>query len=228
MATGPRSTTPGTTSPSPLPSIRPAEVLGPIIASIQGQSLHFRLGSPTDREDGTYDAGSGLASLSQSQDGRRVQVITAPAELYLIGVAPDASILRVDVARLPDAHGLVPLADPLALIHLITGVTEVQRTPEGYAGKIDLTHVDPGPSPATQRMVARLLGAAAERATAAPFQIRLDEQGRLELFKATFPKAENGKDLEYEFTVLDVGGPVTVTRPTGPTVVEAPAGVYAP
>lgn len=77
-------------------------------------------------------------------------------------------------------------------------------------------------------MVARLLGAAAERASAAPFLVRVDDQNRLELFKATFPKAENGKDLEYEFTVLDVGGPVTVTRPTGPTVVEAPAGVYAP
>ena len=134
----------------------------------------------------------------------------------------------MDVARLPDAHGLVPLADPLAVVHLVTGVTEVQRTPEGFAGKIDLTRVDPGGSPATQRMVARLLGAAAERAASVPFLVRLDDQGRLELFKATFPKAENGKDLEYEFTVLDVGGPVSVTRPSGPTVVEAPAGVYAP
>jgi hypothetical protein len=76
--------------------------------------------------------------------------------------------------------------------------------------------------------VARFLGAAAERAGAVPFVAQLDEEGRLQTFRATFPKADLGRDLQYEFTVVDVGGPVTVNLPSGPTVIDAPSSVYAP
>jgi len=217
-------------SASPVLSVPadPADLLVPAATALTGKNLRFSLGTPNDREEGRYDAASGLASLRRTRDGRRLETITAGPELYLLGVAPDGSVLRVDVARLPDSHGLVPLADPLAALRLITGVTEVQRTSDGYSGRIDLTRVDPGPSPATQRIVARFLGAAAERAGSVPFTARVDAQGRLEYFRATFPRPEPAQGLEYEFTVLEVGGTASVGRPAGPQVVDAPSGVYAP
>lgn len=209
-------------------SLNPGEVLLPAAAELTGKSLRFWLGRPNDRVEGWYDAGSGLASLRQTRDGKRLETITAGAELYLLGVAPGGAILRVELARLPDSHGLVPLADPIAALRLITGVTQVQRTADGFEGRIDLTRVDPGPSPATQRIVAKFLGSAAGQGGAVPFTAKVDQQGRLTMFRATFPGADLGRDLEYEFTVVEVGGPVTVARPTGATVVDAPAGVYAP
>lgn len=219
----------GQPTPSFSPPANPADLLLPAARAIEGKSLRFRLSSPTDRAEGSYDPASGGASLRQSQDGKQVEVVTAGAQLYLIGYTPDGTVMRVDIARLPDTHGLVPLADPLVAVRLLTGVTEIAPNEDGYAGKIDLTKVDPGPSPASRRIVARFLGAAAERATAVPFTVELDTERRLKTFRATFPKAEQGgKDLVYEFTVIEIGIPVAVATPTGPQVIDAPSEVYAP
>jgi hypothetical protein len=165
-------------------------------------------------------------------DGRVTAVYVSGNELLVAGLAPDATVLKFDTARMPSNHALFPAASPLLPLCLVTAARKLEPRDHGYVGKLDLTKVDLSKlgqesSSATGRYVAYLAKQAGDRADDVGFMVTLDSAGRLAGFRATFPRADNGRDLDYEFVVVAAVTSATVSRPTG-LIVEAPTAAYQP
>lgn len=219
-------------SSAPTPSLSPssdrAVALRSAVGRTAGMSFRFTLGSGVRHFDGRYDASTGAVSMSRVVDGRRMAVEVFGDEMLLSGLAPDGSVLRVDVTRLPVGNELLLLAAPLLTFRLVTGAERVEASgAEGYGGRIDLEKVDVVGSATMGRIVTYLAKQAKGRADDVAFTASVDTAGRIAGFRATFPRADLGEDLRYEFSIIEVGSGVTVTRPAG-TVVEAPASMYQP
>lgn len=235
VGSGPRPITPDLAASGAAASgtAKPAEagvMLKAAAARLAGLGLRFTLGDDARRADGWYDARTGAATLSRVEDGKRVVVHVSGGELLLAGFAPDGSVLRVDVARLPASHELSPVVVPVIARQLLTGAKKVERHDREYAGRIDLNKVDlsgadAGSALAAQKFIGYLITKAGDRAGDVAFTATVDVEGRLSSLRASFPRADGGRDLGYEFVVVAVERTVEVARPSG-RIVEAPTALY--
>lgn len=229
----PAATPPAELSPSATASgVDPLVELRSAAAALQVTSFRFTLGDDSRRAVGVYDVTTHAVSLSRTADGRITTVYVSGNELLVAGLAPDATTLKFDPARMPSNHVLFPAAAPLLPLYLVTSARKLEPRDHGYAGKLDLTKVDLSKlgqesPPALARYVAYLAKQAGDRVHDVGFTVTVDSAGRLAGFRAIFPRADNGRDLDYEFLVIAAGTSASVSRPTG-SIVEAPTAAYQP
>ena len=83
-----------------------------------------------------------------------------------------------------------------------------------------------GATVGAQKFLAHLLKAGADRSSAVKFTASINQDGYLTEFDATLPGIDNGKDGEYRVNLSGFASPVTLTKPSGSKVIDAPAASY--
>ncbi|MBN1173273.1 MAG: hypothetical protein JXA67_13955 [Micromonosporaceae bacterium] len=217
----------------PSPTVSPSPVSVPVmelraaVAKINGQDLRFSLGDGIAVAEGRHDAATGATELVRLVDGWKVTASVFGDTLYLAGRVPGDTVFRLAADQLPAGGTLLPTAVPLAALLLVSGITQAEVDTNTYTGRLDLTKVDPGSSPTMQRLLGHLARQAGDRASDLACTATVDGFGRLASFRTTFPKADRGHDMHYDFVVMDVESSVTIQMPsTG--IVEAPPVMYEP
>jgi hypothetical protein len=225
-STGHRAGTPAAPSRSPVPE--PATVLAAAVTKTTGVSLSLVLtgDTPDDNLTGSYDAVHKLASITEKA-GNALKITVSADSLYLGGLAEfKGKIVHLQIAKLSAKSPLALFTDALAPLTLLTGTRSVESTgPGAFAGTLDLNQVH-AVTAGAQKFVEHLVDAAADKAGSVRFTATVDQQGYLAGFDATLPNIDNGSDRDYDVKFADFGTAVTVTKPTGSKVVEAPAALY--
>jgi hypothetical protein len=223
--TGPAGNAPASVSQSPTP--KPAELLAAATAKLDGQNLKFSLDSGNEPITGGLDAASGRFTISMISEGSKMEAVVAGNDLYLSTADLKGKWAHMAVAKLKSESSMLLLADPLFGRKLLAAATEVkQGAPGNFTGTIDLTKVTAEAGSPAKRLTDNFAKLAADKATAVAFTATVDAEGRLNTFQATFPGADSGKDLSYDFKITEVSTPVAVQVPPKSKVVEAPASSY--
>jgi hypothetical protein len=213
--------------PSASPTPKPYQVVDNASAKLNGQNLKFSLstGTADPPVTGSLDATTGHVSLSVVADGNKLNFVVTGEHMYLGSPASKGRWVRFDVAKLSAESGMLVVAEPLFGRGLLVGSRDVkQAAPGHFVGVIDLFKTPRDTGSAASRLAEHLETAVGENEVA--FTAVVDAQGRLSEFQATFPGAAHGADMVYDFKILEVGMPVTVTVPPKSKVVEAPASAY--
>jgi hypothetical protein len=218
----------GSAAPSTSPGAQPAQVLAAAVAGTERQSLRFQLDEVSAPVDGTFDAASGGYTLRGGTGEKAFDLTIFPGVVYMPDpAANDGTFLRIEVARLRERSGLRLLAAPAFALPFLGAATAVEQRSAGvFGGTLDLTKVAASAGH-PKSLADRFARAAADRANAVPFTAGVDARGRLSEFTATFPNADEGKDLPWIMRVTEVGGAVTVTAPPAGRVKDLPANGYA-
>ncbi|WP_432984608.1 hypothetical protein [Dactylosporangium sp. CA-233914] len=227
-AAGGSTAVPASSAASPAPE--PATVLAAAVAKTTGVNLKVVLAGDKAEENltGSYDAKQKIGSIAQASGTDRMTIIATPDDLYLAGMSDfKGKTMHLKIAKLDAKSPLAMFADVLAPLTLLTGVKDVSLTaPGSFTGTLDLTKAQ-GATAGSQKFLDYVLATAADRANTVKFTASVNEQGYLTEFDATLPKIDDGKDGEYDLKFSDFGSPVTITKPTGSKVVEAPAAMYS-
>jgi len=137
----------------------------------------------------------------------------------------DKTVQHYNALKFTADDSMALLTDPTAAVRFMAAASKVTTTGDGaFRGIVDLSGVPPE-NAATKHLadiLAQRVGAAAK---AVPFSAKVDAQGRLTEVDLTLPKADNGKDADYQFIVTAFSISAPVTRPTG-QIVEAPDDAY--
>jgi len=221
----------GRTAPKASPSsvAEPRAALLAAVAKSAGMSSRITFGDAGTEGNGAYDAVAKAAVFSMEVDGKTgaVTIASFGLDVYLSGFpGTSGKTLHLDVSRFAPDSSLLLVLDPMLGLRLLTAAAEVQRTPTGFHGTIDLTKVDTTGNPAQKVIVAGLAATAGVVAAVRAFDAWVDDQGRLTRFRTTFRSSDDGVDDEYELALADFGAAQTVLRPTE-DVVEATADLYA-
>jgi hypothetical protein len=221
--------TPAATA-SPSPSADPAKALAAAVAKTTGINLKVVLAGDTPEEDviGSYDAAHKIASLAQRSGKEALRIVVTTDEMYLGGL-PDfrGKTVRLRIAKLHPDSPLVVFAAVTSPLTLLTAVTGVEATgPTSFSGTLDLTRAQSTLTGA-RKFLEHAVKAGGTKAKAVAFTASVNGDGYLTEFDATLPGIDEGKDADYLVKLSDFGAPVSVRRPTGKSVVEAPAAMYA-
>jgi hypothetical protein len=221
---------PAAASGSPSPSPKPAAVLAAAVTKTTGVSLKVVLAGDTADENltGSYDGTHNIGSISQVSGSDRMTITVTADDLYLSGLSDfKGKTMHLKIAKLSAKSPLAMFTDVLTPLTLLTAATEVTSTaPTSFTGTLDLTNVH-GATAGSQKFLDHVVAAAAGRANAVKFTASVNEQGYLTEFDATLPNIDNGKDSDYDLKFSDFGSTVSVTKPTGSNVIEAPAALYS-
>ncbi|MEV4140298.1 hypothetical protein AB0J72_50075 [Dactylosporangium sp. NPDC049742] len=205
-------------------------MLAAAVAKTAGVNLKVVLAGGTAEESltGSYDAARKIGSLAQMSGTDRMTIIATPDDLYLSGLSDfKGKTMHLQIAKLDTKSPLAMFADVLTPLTLLTGVKDVSLTaPGSFTGTLDLTKAQ-GTTSGSRKFLDYVRSAAAARADTVKFTASVNEQGYLAEFDATLPDIDDGKDGEYDLKFSDFGSPVTITKPTGSKVVEAPAAMYS-
>jgi hypothetical protein len=194
--------------------------LAAAVAKTAGQSFTFTVGEPNDNVTGQYDATAKAAKLTTPDSSD--DIVTMGTDLW---ATVDKTVQHYDALKFAADDSMALLTDPTAALRFLPAASKVATSGGGaYRGIIDLSAV-PAQNPATKHLAGMLAQRVGAAATAVPFTAKVDGQGRLTTVDLTLPKADNGKDADYQFVVtgFSIGAPVT--RPTG-QIVEAPDAAY--
>jgi hypothetical protein len=131
-----------------------------------------------------------------------------------------AKWLRVDLAKIPVGRLGVPnLTDPAGGYRYLRTAKSVQKVGDRrYQGTLDLTKL---PSSAADPKV---LATFTDSADAVPFEVTLDDKGRLSTMDSTL--RINGVGVATHTAFSDYGTTVTVNEPARSEVAEAPPNLY--
>lgn len=170
------------------------------------------------------------AKVLTTQVAGSMQVIVVDGQYYMkfpkgmpgaeaLGGGGDKWV-HLDASRIsPDKIGVQDPSDPTGGYNTLRAATSVQKIDDKhYKGTLDLTKA--ANSAANSKRLS-LLGDAAK---AVPFEVTLDDSGRLSAMDMTMKI--NGTDATTHTTFSDFGTKVTATKPAPADIVEAPAGVY--
>jgi hypothetical protein len=227
-ATSPRPATRPSSPPSSAPAdaakTAPAAVLAAAVGRLDTQRVRYTLGDGTGAQaEGIYDPGTRVHLLARQYGNEHLQIFTTGDTLVVGGAKEQAGkYWRVDVGRLSPQHPFQILLDPFALAHFLGTAERVSaRTERLYSGVYNLSAVPASP-PAARRAASRLGATAA----AVVFMATVDEQVRLTEVRATFPKADSGKDLTMVLRISQYGGSQSVSLPPANVTVPAPESAY--
>jgi hypothetical protein len=195
--------------------------------ALRGTSYKFSATTAGIIVAGAADPVAGTATMDVAA---AVKIIVAGGRYYVklpeampgldtLGVSSD-TWLRVDIAKVPVGRLGVPnLADPAGGYHYLKTATSVQKIGDRrYKGTMDLTKL---PSSAADPKVPASF---ADSARAVPFEVTLDDKGRLSTMDSTL--RINGTDVATRTMFSDYGTKVTVTEPAASEVAEAPQNLY--
>ena len=186
---------------------------------------------PGFKLNGAVDPAQGVGTADLAASGTNaelnVKTLLAGQDLYLQvpGITKAGTWTHVDVSRLPEGAnvGLRPgQIDPVNTAKLLGSSTDVHATgSNSYAGTVDLTKAI-GLAGVSQVTVDN----SGVQAQSVPFTAGLDEQGRLSALTIQVPAVKGQAAQPLEVLYTDYGVPVTVTKPTGAEVTEAPDSLY--
>ncbi|MER7280620.1 hypothetical protein ABT369_39885 [Dactylosporangium sp. NPDC000244] len=219
---------PASSAASPAPE--PATVLAAAVAKTTGINLKAVLAASDNAEENVmcaYDAQHKIGSITQTSGTDRMTIIATADDVYLSGLSDlGGKTMRMKIAKIDAKSPFAMFTDVLTPLTLLTGVKNVSSTAPGtFTGTLDLTKAQ-GTTAGSRKFLEYVLAIATDRAGAVKFTASVNEQGYLAEFKATLPHIDDGKDGEYDLKFSDFGSPVTITKPTGSKVVEAPAAMY--
>ncbi|GIJ44725.1 hypothetical protein Val02_16110 [Virgisporangium aliadipatigenens] len=214
-------------APSASPSPQPAEVLAAAVGKTEKQNLKFQLDEGSDPVEGTFDAASGGYTLKGGAGEDAFDFVIFPGAVYMPNpVAADGTYLKIDVTKLREQSSLRLLASPAFAVPFLSTATAVKQEASGtYSGTLDLTRVAASAGH-PKALADQFAKAAGDKATAVPFTARVAD-GKLAEFKATFPAADQGKDLPWVMRISEIGGAVTVAAPAAAKVKDLPSSGYA-
>jgi hypothetical protein len=211
------------TAPSVSPSPKPAERLAKAVAATDGQNLSYTLVVKGETATVSYDTATKGTSMVSGTGARQFEVRLFPGTFFLQNPLKPGAFFRIDVSKLNVDSEFRALEDPFFARQFLSTATTVTSDASGaVSGTIDLTRVT-GTARTAADYFARTAG---DRTTALPFTATMDGQGRLATFTATFPGADDGKDLVWDLKVVEIGGTVSVQQPAGTTVTPLPASEY--
>jgi hypothetical protein len=172
---------------------------------------------------GAYDPATGIGTLKQGAD---LNLVVTADEIYL-DTAPKANkILRMKISKFPATSPLLVFADPVAALTLLSGATKVTaNSATELEGTIDVSKVAARTTGA-RRFVELVTTSAGDKAVQIRFIATVDAQGYLSDFRATLPKIDEGKDAVYQVGLSGFGTPVSIAKPSGRNVIDAPAEAY--
>jgi hypothetical protein len=207
-----------------------AKALAAAVTKTTGVNLKALLAGDTADEDvaATYDASRKIALITQKSGTDQLRIVVTAEDMYLGGL-PDfkGKTVRLRLAKLRTESPLAVFADVLVPLHVLGTATGVQATsPTTFAGRLDLTRVA-ATATGTRKFLDHAVKAGGDKVKALAFNATVNAAGYLTEFQMTLPAIDDGKDADYRVTLSDFGQPVTVRRPTGKNVVEAPASLYA-
>jgi hypothetical protein len=206
--------------PAAVSTVDGAAQLTAAVAKTAGQSFTFTVGEPDDNVTGQYDATAKAAKLTTPDSGD--DIVAIGTDLW---TTVDKTVLHYDALKFTADDSMALLTDPTAALRFLAAAGRVATTGDGtYHGVIDLSVV-PSENPATKHLADILAKRVGPAAGAVPFTAKVDGQGRLAEVDLTLPKADNGKDAQYQFAItgFTIKGPVT--KPAG-QIVEAPDAAY--
>jgi len=210
------------------PSPQPGEVLAAAVAKTDKQNLKFQLDEAAEPVDGTFDAASGGYTLKGGKGDEAFDFTMFPGVVYMpIPDAKDGTFFKIEVPKLREQSGLRLLASPAFAIPFLATASAVKQDSAGaFSGTLDLTKVAESTGH-PKSLADQFAKAAGDKATAVPFTAKVDAQGRVSEFRATFPAADQGKDLPWVMRISEVGGTVTVAAPPANKIKALPASGYA-
>jgi hypothetical protein len=181
---------------------------------------------------GAIDQTQGVATADMVASGTNaeltVKTLLAGQDLYvqIPGVTKASTWTHVDVSRLPEGAnlGLRPgQIDPVNTAKLLSSTTDVApgAEPNSYAGTVDLTKAVG--LAGVDQVTIDSYGTQAQKV---PFTAGLDDQGRLSVLTINLPATNGAQAAPLEVLYSDYGTPVTVTKPSGAQVTEAPNNFY--
>ncbi|MET7396586.1 hypothetical protein ABZS66_24200 [Dactylosporangium sp. NPDC005572] len=133
--------------------------------------------------------------------------------------------MHLDKSKITDADSLgikQDDSDMLDLTAMLKSAQAVQTTGDGkYTGTLDLTKGED--TPMTDEAVVRAL---ADKASAVPFTATVDAQGRFTDLTIDVPAAGQTKAHKLTLKITEYGTTKIPAKPTGKSVVEAPASAY--
>ncbi|GAA3294871.1 hypothetical protein Dvina_41130 [Dactylosporangium vinaceum] len=216
-------------SPAAPTGPKPTEVLAAAVTKTTGVSLKLTLAGDTAEENvaGSYDAPHGIGSIAQTAGADRMTVTVTADDLYLAGLSDfNGKTMHLKITKIDAKSPIVMFTDLLAPLTMLSGVTDATATgPGSFAGTLDLTKAR-STTAGSKKFLDFVVAAAAAKAVAVRFTATVDAQGYLTGFKATLPAIDEGKDGEYDVTFSDFGAALTLTKPSGSKVIEAPAALY--
>ncbi|MDT0442104.1 hypothetical protein RM779_05745 [Streptomyces sp. DSM 41886] len=177
---------------------------------------------------GGFDYAAGTGELRVSlPEGRRVTEVFVPGRLFMknrgAGVPADKWV-RVDVTGLPDGNLVTGGAtDPIAAAELLRGARSVTdlgdirmdgETLRHYRGVTDIAAAASAAAGESRKQLAAAVGGFAR--TEVPFDVYLDDQGRLRKVRHDFTFADGagrGVDVTSTVVLYDFGVPVEVVLP---------------
>jgi hypothetical protein len=213
-------------SPSPSPSAKPAETLAAAVTKTKGVNVRYKLGDATDNMAGAFDVAKKAGSMDGASDGEKMQLVVTENDLYISGLSDlQGNTVHMLIAKIPADHDMTVMTDPLAALAMLTGaVTVTSPSADLFQGTLDLNKATAA-TPGAKKVIESVIKAGGAKASAVPFNAKVDAQGYLSEFGATLPGIDAGKDVLYNLTLSDFASAVTVTVPTS-KVVEAPDAAY--
>jgi hypothetical protein len=215
-------------APATLPNPDPADVLAAAVTRTTGVNLKVQVtDSVGDNFSGSYDGTQKIAALAQAPGGVGLKVTVTPEDYYVSGLkALKGQTWHLKIAKLRDESTQTLLTDVLAPMTLLSQATGVQVTSPGtFTGHIDAT-LAKGNTSGAQKFIDHVTKSGGASAQTLIFTATV-ENGYLTSFKTTLPTFIGDKDVDYELKLSDFNSAVTITVPTGKTVIDAPAKAYA-
>jgi hypothetical protein len=215
------------TAPTALPPPDPVDVLAAAASKTTGVNLNVELTDSTGNHyTGSYDGIQKIASLTQAGGGTGLKITVTREDYYLSGLKTyKGQTVHLKIDKLRDESILAVMSDVLIPLTLLSQATGVRSTgPGAYSGHIDASLVR-GTTLGAQKFLAHVNRSGGANAQTLIFTATV-KNGYLTSFKTTLPTFIGGKDVTYELKLSNFGIPVTITIPTGKTVIEPPDKLY--
>jgi hypothetical protein len=207
-------------SSTPSSAVDGSRTLTAAVAKTAGQNFSFTVGEPDDNVTGQWDAAGKAAKLTNPD---------SPDDIIAIGpdlwTTIDGVTQHYDALKFTSDDSMALLTDPTGALRFLTTAGKVTASSDGTLhGVIDFSAV-PADNAATRHLADILAQRVGTAAHTVSFTAKVDGQGRLVKVDLTLPKADNGKDADYQFAItgFTIAGPVT--KPTG-QIIEAPDAAY--
>ncbi|MFI5910979.1 hypothetical protein [Dactylosporangium sp. NPDC051541] len=217
------------TSPAGSPPPKATALLAAAVTKTTGVSLKLVLDGGTADEDvsGSYDATHKIGTIAQTTGTDKMTVTVTPDDLYLAGLSDfKGKTMHLKITKLDPKSPLAVFADLLTPLTLLTGVKDAKATaPNTFSGTLDLTKAQ-ATATGAKKFLESVVTIAAAKASAVKFTAAVNAEGYLTDFTATLPGIDDGKDGDYTVKFSDFGAKVSLTKPTGSKVVEAPSAMY--
>jgi hypothetical protein len=209
-------------------------VLDKALATLGTSTVHVSAivtsGSDYVRVEGDVDPVAGVTAVhTTTSDGRTTQMRVIGSDAYVFGVTGyTRPWVHIDLNKMPETNPIHSSVSPMSSLGILGGVVAMEPTSfQRFHGTTDLQRAAAHTTDVGQRAIMqRLANEIGPGGAAVPFDISVDDQGRIKTL--TYDLTAQGVTSNSNIHFYDYGKPVTVQAPASKDVQEAEAAVYTP